>query len=341
MSVRTVSVTAVVLAYLEEPWLERSVSSLLASTGIDLDVVVVDNGCVGGARERLSDRSDVTVLQPGENLGFAGGCNLGARHATGEVLALVNSDATVDPDALAALAGVAVETGVGIATASIRLADRPDRLNSGGNDIHFLGFSWSGHFGEPASDFSKRRDVFGASGAGMAMRRSLWEEMGGFDERYFAYHEDAELSLRCWQRGLRVVYVPEAVVIHRYEFSRNPRKYYLVERNRLMFVVTLFDGRTLALLAPAFMAVEMAMLITALAAGWWRQKVAGWTWLFGHRRHLRERRRRLQGERSVPDRDLVTRFATHIDPGNYSISPALRALDTFLAGYWRLASRCI
>ena len=334
-------VTAVVLAYRDEPWLERCVESVLASERVEADVVVVDNGCTDGGVDRLMARGGVTVLQPGVNLGFAGGCNLGARYATGEVLALVNGDAVVAPDGLARLAETALKLDVGIATASVRLAEDTDRLDSAGNDIHFLGFSWSGHFGKPAAALPEQRDVFGASGAGLAMRRQLWEEMGGFDEAYFAYHEDAELSVRCWQRGLRVVFVPEAVVVHRYEFSRNPIKFELVERNRLLLVLTVLEAHTLALLAPGLAAVEMAMLAVSLKNGWWRQKLAGWGWLWCNRGHVMDRRRRLQAERMVADRALAARFATRIDPGNYSVSLGLRALDVLLAGYWKLVSRWV
>lgn len=332
------TVTVVVLAYLVEPWLERCVDSVMASEGVTTDVVVVDNGCTGGASRRLGPRAGVTVIEPGENLGFAGGCNLGARNATGEVLALVNSDAVVAPEALAALAVVALEPGVGIATASIRLADEPERLNSAGNDIHFLGFSWSGKFGQAAAAFDKPRDVLGASGAGLALRRELWEELGGFDDAYFAYHEDAELSIRCWQRGLRVVFVPDAVVIHRYEFSRHATKYELIERNRLLLVLTVMEAKTLVLLAPVAVVAELAMLGLACKDRWWRQKLAGWRWLVRNRRHVARRRRRLQEERLVPDRELVPRLATRIDPANYPVTPALRAFDTVLRRYWRLVS---
>ncbi len=330
-----------VLAYRDEPWLEQCVESVLASQGVEADVVVVDNGCTDGGVDRLRGRAGVTILQPGRNLGFAGGCNLGAAHATGEVLALVNGDAMVAPDGLARLAETALKLDVGIATASIRLAEDPDRLNSAGNDIHFLGFSWSGHFGKRATAMPEQRDVFGASGAALAMRRQLWEEMAGFDEAYFAYHEDAELSVRCWQRGLRVVFVPEAVVIHRYEFSRNPLKFELVERNRLLLVLTVLEARTLALLAPGLAAAEVGMVAVSLKNAWWRQKLAGWGWLWRNRSHVLERRRRLQGERMVADRALASLFATRIEPGNYSVSSGLRALDVLLATYWKLVSRWV
>ena len=76
----------------------------------------------------------------------------------------------------------------------------------------------------------------------------------------FAYLEDTELSLRCWQRGLKVMFVPDAVVLHDYEFSRNPSKLGLLERNRLIMLLTLYERHTLAVLAPALLAVEIATL---------------------------------------------------------------------------------
>ena len=334
------SVTAIVLAYREEPWLERSVLALLRSRGVEVDVVVVDNGSTDGGVEKVAGLAGVTLVQPGRNLGFAGGCNEGVRKATGDVLAFVNGDAVVEPEALGHLARVALLPDVGIATGSIRLSDDPDLLNSGGNDIHFLGFSWSGRFGTPARDVPSG-EVTAASGAGMAMRREVWDRMGGFEEAYFAYHEDAELSLRCWQRGLRVVYVPEAVVIHRYEFSRNAEKHYLVERNRLMLVLTLFEGRTLVLLTPLLLSMEALTFAAAVLGGWAPQKLAGWAWLVRRRRWLRERRGVLQSQRIVPDRELADRFAGRVEPGNYPLPRALRPLNSALAGYWFVVRRLL
>ena len=118
--------------------------------------------------------------------------------------------------------------------------------------------------------------MLAASGTGMAVRREVWTALGGFAEEYFAYLEDTELSLRCWQRGLRVVYVPGARVVHRYDFSRNPGKWYLLERNRLILVLTAFEPRTVALLLPALLGVEAGMLAVSLRAGWGREKVGGW-----------------------------------------------------------------
>ena len=225
-------------------------------------------------------------------------------------------------------------TRVAIATASVRLAHAPDRLNSAGNDVHFLGFGWSGSYDRPATARDLEVDAVAASGAGMAVRRDLWEELDGFAEEYFAYHEDAELSVRCWHRGQRVVYVPSAIVTHRYEFSRNPLKYFLVERNRLLFCLTLYESRTLLLLAPAFLCLEVGMLVVAAQGGWLREKLAGWRWIARNRRWVGARRRRLQGERTRPDRELAPMLARRFDAGNLPLPQSLRPLDAVLGAYW-------
>lgn len=333
--------SAVIVAYGAEPWLKRSVQAVLASEGVDVEVILVDNGCTDGTVDRLERLSDVTVVRPGANLGFAGGCVIGAEAAAGDVLALVNPDAVTARDALALLCEVALRPDVGIATASVRLAADPDRLNSAGNEIHFLGLSWSGSFGELASAHRLEREALAASGAGMVMRKAVWDAVGGMEEVFFAYYEDADLSLRCWHQGLQVVYVPEAVIVHRYEFSRNNQKFFLVERNRLLLVLTLFEARTLVLLAPALLALELAVLALAVRQGWWRHKVAGWKWVLGHRSWIWARRRRMQGVRLVSDRSLSARFAVAIDPGNLALPAALEPLNHGLAAYWRGVRRLL
>jgi GT2 family glycosyltransferase len=335
----TPTVSAVVLAYREEPWLERSVYALLDSRGVDVDVVLVDNGCTDGAVDRLARTPGVTVVRPGENLGFAGGCNAGAAAASREFLALMNGDLVVEEDALAELVAFAQKPDVGVAQPSIRLSEDPNRLNSDGNEVHFLGFSWCGSFREPATKRTAPRPIPSVMGAAMVVRRELWDELGGFERRYFAYHEDVELCRRCWHRGLELVNVPSAVAVHRYEFGREPRKLYLSERNRLLFVLTAYQTRTLLLLAPVFGAVELAALAGAAATGTAGKKLAGWVWLFRNRRWIARRRRQLQSERVVSDRRLAHLFATRVEAGNFPLPDWLKPLDALLEAYWSIACR--
>lgn len=328
-------VSAVVLAWQDEPLLDSAVRALLASTGVDVEVVVVDNGCTMGAVDAVGRLEQVTVVRPGVNTGFTGGCRLGVEASTGDFIALVNSDAVVTESALAALASVARRPDVGIATASVRLHNDPGIVNTVGNPVHFLLLSWAGGLGDSAAEHVEERDVASASGAACLLRREVWDSLGGFADDFFAYHEDTELSLRCWQRGLRVVYVPDAVVTHDYAFARNKDKMYLLERNRLAMLASLPQARTLALIAVPALALEFGLLVLALREGWWRQKLRGWWWLVLHRRQLVARRRKVQRDRLVADRDMAALFADRFDATAFPLSGPLKLVDVLMSLWWR------
>ena len=333
------TVTAVVLAWREEPLLRRSVEALLASEKVDLDVVLVDNGCTTDDVEVLAGLPKVTVIGQGHNLGFSGGCNAGAAAATGEFVALINGDAIVEPGTIARLVEELGRGDVGIAAGAVRLADEPELLNSNGNAVHVLGLSWVGGFRERETRTAPT-DTAGAMGACMVMRKTHWDRLGGFDHHYFAYHEDADLSIRTWRVGLRVVNVPDAIVLHRYEFSRNSFKYYLVERNRLMFVSTLWGVRALVLLAPPLITLEVAMVLLSLKQGWVRDKLRGWGWLWQHRSHIMGRRRALRAEQTVPDRQWMSILTDTLDTPLIEV-PARRPLNAIMALYWRVVRRWV
>ena len=331
--------SAIVLAHGPEPQLVACVRALLAG-GAD-EVLVVDNDAASGPVGEVAALPGVDLLCPGRNLGYAGGCNYAAAKARGEVLVFVNSDAVVAPDAVAILSARVADPAVGLASASIRLADQPESLNSAGNPVHYLMFSWAGNLGEPAWEHPEPVDVASISGAMFAVRREVWELLGGFDEAYFAYCEDVYLSLRAWQAGFRVVYEPAAVALHHYDFGRHRAKHFLLERNRLMNLVLLPERRTRRLLLPAAAAVEVGVLVAAVRDGWAGDKIAGWRWLLVHRRLLAQRRRFAQSTRTVPDRALVPLLRGRLDPPA-GLGPAVPApVSAVLDRYWTWVQRWV
>ena len=332
-------VTAVVLAYGREPHLRDCIDALLASRDVDLDIVLVDNGANPVSMDLVRARPRVQVVVPRSNLGYAGGCNLGGHIASAPVLAFVNSDALVDPHCLAALADSVAEPRVGLAAASVRLADNPGVLNSAGNPVHFLGFSWAGSYGEPADLHRTPGPVASVSGATFAVRRDVWTQLGGFDDVYFAYGEDVDLSIRCWERGYRVEFVPQAVSLHFYEFSRNPLKHYLVERNRLVNMLTLFEPSTTRWMVAASLPVELGLLLVAARDGWSAQKIEGWRWLLRNRDYLRSRRASVQASRVASDREIASLLRGHLDPPQGFGVSVPRFVDTVLTVYWGAARR--
>ena len=329
------SISVVIVAYNSGSALSRCLDSLEPE---GVEVLVVDNG---DEPPELRDRAGVRLVSPGANIGFAAGCNLGAAQASGDVLVFLNPDTVVAPGALAELASTLEDPTIAIAMPRLRLLDRPELLNSGGNVLHLTGLAWAGSYGEPADEIRELRDVTYPTGAAMAIRADRLRELGGFTEELFMYQEDLELGWRAHLRGLRVVVTPGADVYHEYEYGRNVQKQYLLERNRLVFVLSAYSGRLLAVLAPVLVAGELSMLALSAKEGWWRDKLAGWGWCMRHARWLLGHRRETQGLRRVGDRELASLLTAVIDPAMISLPRPVRAVNRLVTWYWSIARRAL
>jgi GT2 family glycosyltransferase len=328
------SLSVVVVAYRSGSSLQRCLQAVRADMP-DAELIVVDNGGADlGPEEAL-------VLDAGRNLGYAGGAALGASRATGEVLVFLNQDAVVESGALTALAETVADREVGIAMARLRLLDRRELLNSGGTVVHLAGIAWAGRFEQPAEALVERADVPAASGAALAIRRELYEELGGFSPELFMYLEDLELGWRARLHGLRVVVEPGADVLHEYEFSRNADKLALLERNRLVFVLSAYSLRLLLLLGPVLFAVELAMLGLSARQRWLGGKLRGYGWLLARPRWLLRHRHATQRLRRVRDRELARFLTPTVDPRMIELPRGAGVFNRAVEGYWRVARRLL
>lgn len=340
MTVADPAVSVIVLAWGAEPYLGACVESVLSTIGAGDELVLVDNGAQAAVAALPADER-LRILHPESNLGFAGGCNAGAAVARGRTLVLLNSDAEVRPGAISRLADAVSDPRVAIASGSVRLADQPDLINTVGNPVQYLGVVWAGGYGEPADQHLEARDVTAATGAFLAVRREVWEELGGFPSEYFAYHEDTELSLRAWQRGYRVRYEPGAVAVHHYEFSRNPRKEFLLQRNRWFTVLTVYPSRLLLLVLPMMIAFDLALAVVSLrqgTVGAWLRATGS---LVGHARLIRRRRAAVQAVSKLDATAFAALLAVRIEPAMIERPPGTALLNVVLAGYWRIVLKLL
>ena len=331
--------SVVIVTYNAGAALTRCLDSLATQNDGEVEVIVVNSGEAGAELEDARRRLFVRLVEPGVNLGYAGGSNLGAAHADGDVLVFLNPDTVVAPGALAALVEPLADPSIAIATARLRLLDQPELLNSAGNVVHITGIGWAGSYGEPAETVSELRDVAYPSGSAMAICAERFHELGRFTERLFMYHEDLELGWRARLHGLRVVVAPKADIYHDYDYGRNARKSYLLERNRLVFVLSAYSGRLLAALAPLLVTTEAAMALLAAREGWLRDKVAGWSWCARNAGWLREHRRQTQRLRRVRDRELADVLTPVLSPRMIRLPAVARAANPVMTAYWSLARR--
>jgi len=205
------------------------------------DLVVVDNGSLNGTA-KLVDRISpgAKLVEHQENVGFAAGVNAGLPHTDSEWVLLLNDDAVLTEDALLRMlqAGVA-HPDVGSVAPQMRFAGNIGMINSAGIGVDRLGIPYDRLVGEPAQDDGGAAvplEVFGASAGAALYRRTMLEELGGFDASFFAFLEDVDLAWRASMRGWRCLYVPGAVVHHWHSATAghcSAFKYFHVGRNRI------------------------------------------------------------------------------------------------------------
>jgi GT2 family glycosyltransferase len=336
------SVAILIVAYNAGPVLVDCVRAARdTTTDYDVDLVVVNNGARGPEIDEVA-RLGARVITPADgNIGFGAGCNLAARESIGEFVFLLNPDAIPRPGWLAPLLGRIEEPGVGSVQALLCLADRPDSVNAAGCVIHITGSAWMDRFGSAVASEPQSRDVTYACGAATLMRRTLFEDLHGFSDEYFIYHDDLELGWRMRLRGLRSVLEPASRIDHVYEFSRNSTKYYYIERNRMMFLATSYPLTLLLLAAPVLAAFEVAIVALAVKEGWFAELTRGWRWCFANRRIIAKRRHEVLGSSVVSTQDMASWLTPVLDPYNYAMPPGARALSRALQAYWRVVRKLL
>jgi GT2 family glycosyltransferase len=231
----------------------------LQAYSTDAEIIVVDNLSTDGTLDHVQQHYPrVRAVSAGCNGGFGAGVNLGAKMASGTFLAVVNPDAEVEPGWLQPLLEVLEEQPrVGMVTPTILLRGTEDCVNACGNDVHLTGLAFCRDLNKAApSRCAAARPVGAISGAAFVLRRSLWEELGGFDERFFMYLEDTDLSWRARRLGYTILHVPASRIRHDYQLSVAATKLYHLEHNRLLMLRKNLSSRTLLALSPALALTE-------------------------------------------------------------------------------------
>jgi N-acetylglucosaminyl-diphospho-decaprenol L-rhamnosyltransferase len=341
-------IAVVVVTYKSSASVAGTLGALNAQLRDDDQLLVVDNASADGTADVAREAaSRAQVLEQPRNLGFAGGCNVGAAASEAPLLLFLNPDAEPAAGCLDALRRAAHERPHWGAWQALVTMGRGRQINSSGGVIHFLGMGWAGLCGQPA-DIAPNTpsEVSFASGAALVVRRDAWERVGGFDDRYFMYGEDLDLGLRMWLSGYGVGLVPAARVEHDYEFAKGDRKWMLLERNRWWTVLSDYPAGLLVPLLPAMFAAEAALLLIAARGGWLRAKLRAQATIVRELPQILERRRAVQGRRIARAAQVAELLSSRLDNPNLGGAARIRALAAMQRCYWagvlaliRLAAR--
>jgi GT2 family glycosyltransferase len=280
-----------------------------------IDIIVVDNHSTDNTPQFiLENYKKIKLFVLEENLGFAGGNNVGLEYIIQEnydYVYLLNQDTLVTPDFLSSSLEIAIKDAEIAQLQSLLLQYKsPNLINSSGNPVHFLGFGYCGDSDKDIKDvnLSNVREIASASCAAVLIKVSALKQVGLFDPLFISYNEDVDLSWRIKLAGLKVALNPHSIVFHNYEFHKNPNKFYLLEKNRQIILIKNYRWRTLILFLPILFVFEIYMLFYAMLNGWGRKKLVSYTSLVRQLNIIFKQRKLIQVSRKVSDKEILFLF---------------------------------
>ncbi|WP_127531989.1 glycosyltransferase family 2 protein [Paenibacillus kobensis] len=211
-----VTCSIVIPNYNGEPFLEKCLRSLYKQQGIEFEVILIDNASTDHSLDFVREAyPEVRVIQLERNYGFSRAVNEGILRACGQFVVLLNNDTEVEEDWLASLYRHinSNELIFSVSSKMIRMNQR-NMIDDAGDELTVFGWAFKRGDGEPASDYREGGSVFSSCAGAAIYRKAVFDEIGLFDEQFFAYLEDVDIGYRARLFGYKNEYCPDAVVYH-------------------------------------------------------------------------------------------------------------------------------
>ncbi|MBN2374675.1 glycosyltransferase family 2 protein [bacterium] len=244
--------------------LATCLSSLANQTYSNIEIIFVDNGSQDGSVEFVKREYGgvVSIVENIRNTGFAEGNNTGIKLARGKYILLINNDTKADPGWVEELVKAAEkDEKIGMCASKVLMFDDRTKIDTAGHLIYRDGLNRGrGRLETDRGQYNHEEEVLFPSGAAALYRKEMLDEIGGFDKDFFAYGDDTDLGLKGRLAGWKCLYVPTAIVYHKYSGSTSaysPGKAFLVERNRVWILLKYFPFCSL-ILSPFYTLIRLA-----------------------------------------------------------------------------------
>ncbi len=309
----------------------------LLQQSIPCEIIVVENGSTDGSLEFLTKNyPQITVLPQKTNLGFDGGVNVGIRYALEkkyEYIALFNNDAVAHKDWLKYLLKTLVDNPrAGIVTCKL-MDIHKTHLDSTGDIYTTWGLAYPRGRGEPVSDkYDTLVNIFAASGGASLYRSTMFKQIGIFDEKFFAYYEDVDISFRAQLAGWKVLFAPKAIAYHQIGATSGRIEgftTYQTMKNLPMLFWKNTPTPFLPSMLPRFTFAYTTLIASALVDGRGWPAVKGLVVSIKNIAHTLHERKRIKALKTVPN-EYIWSILTH------DLPPNAHKLRNFRSFWWRI-----
>ena len=308
-------VSVIIPHYGGEEILQECLESLKNTDYSELEIIVVDNNSSDNSIRIVQAKFPyIKLIQSEYNRGFAGGCNFGSQHATGEYLLIINNDTVHESDWIIRLVQF-MESNKNISSVQPKIKNYKKRNyfdyagGSGGYmDKYCFPFSRGRIFNTVEKDEGQYDDscrIFWASGTAFLTKKYIFEQIGGFDETLFAHMEEIDYHWKCQLLGFEVWAEPQSIVYHHGAMTlpaSSPQKTHLNYRNSLILLLTNYSVfRSFTLFFPRIF-MEFLSLIKEVLYFRWSHALAivrAWLWILFHPSFLYQRRKDLKRTHNI------------------------------------------
>ena len=337
-------VSAIIVNWNGKDILSKCLQSLLKQEYENIEVWVSDNGSEDGSQAMLKKLyPSVHLVENGENLGFGSALNRALVKAKGDYFLFLNNDLELASDCVGQLVAL-LESDKKIGAAIPKILYYRDTQASSTNDsaainsfgviVNYTGVAYPNLIGQ--QDEGDLPVTETACGGIFMFRREVYEQVGGFDEDLFLYHEDHDLSWRIRLGGWKLMVTPKSVCSHHYDFNKGVQKFYRSEKNRLHILLKNMESKTLILISPALIILELAQIVHALMHGWLRLKVKSYFEILGQCPKIVRKRRKIRSLRKVSDKEITRLYQGTIAVSGMKNPLVDYILSPLLSAYWKL-----
>lgn len=315
------SVSIVIVNWNGKKFLKNCLDSLQKITYNAVEIIVVDNNSTDESGAFVKKYySKVKLIENKKNSGYAGGANIGYKHASGSHVLFLNNDTVVTVDFLEPLlADFRKDPTIGCVQSQMRLLKDKSTLDVVGDFISFTGFLYHYGYRKKANleKYSRQKIIFSAKGACTIFPRSLLQKIGFFDEDFFIFFEDTDLCFRVWLSGYKVIYEPKSVIYHvgagdtsSSDKYKHERRIYLTLKNMNCSYIKNFGTRNLLTIYPVFIITQVCFILYSLLKlrfGVVKAIFKAYWWNILNLNKTLEKRRFIQSKiRKVSDKDINT-----------------------------------
>ncbi len=315
-------------------------------------VYIVDNASSAESRNYLKETYPEAVIVPRSDGNYSAANNEGILQASKDgcnYFVIANMDTKFDKDWLGELVKAVKENpGAGMIQSKILLYPKDGdlnypKINTIGNIINYLGFGFTDGYKLSDKKIEGYPEIIYASGCSFIVSKKVLDRIGGYDENYYMYHDDTEMGLRARLAGYKNLLAPKSIVYHKYEFSRSVKMVNYMERNRILLILHYYKWRTILLILPALIAMDILMILYSIKDKSLKTKLNIYLYFLSPINWLRIylKRARIKKIKNKKDKDIMKDFEGRILFQEVE-NPALKYIvNPIFNLYWKIAKKLV